>query len=368
MKVPIFSAFHTGKRISFHRTARQTSYEPDIPRPQANPGVETRNKNDSTILAEGLFLVPVHSHLCPHRDFSGKLNITLRKPFVLTHEFACLAEQHTHPFLGRRAHGRSSCSVASSYGLSSHELITSSERWGPERLQLTLTLVLAESSIELVPYEIAGHPSVVAAARRKKTSPGRIILDQTYHHGAILKLPEHGIGRGRPDIVHSSLLLALASPLNMDGGLQCFVHTLDDHVITVQPNARLPKTSERFVSLLEQLYEKRRVPPLGPKLMILERLSLKDLLEKVGPDAVIALTTQGIKSTMEEIARMAARLEKPVTLVGGFSQGHFSRKTLQLASDKYRIDSRNLEASTVVSRMIYDYEKAIGLQRFRSEN
>jgi len=233
---------------------------------------------------------------------------------------------------------------------------------------LTLTLVLAESSIELVPYEIAGHPSVVAAARQKKTDPRRIILDQTYHHGAILRLREHGIGRGRPDIVHSCLLLAQASPLNMEGELQCFVHTRDDRVITVRANARLPRNSERFTSLLEQLYEESRVPPTGPALMSIERLSLKRLLEKAKLDAVIALTTQGVESSMEDVARKAAQSRNPAILIGGFSHGHFSPKTLQLAHDKYRIDSRSLEASTVVSRAIYDYEKAIMLKRFVSEN
>lgn len=233
---------------------------------------------------------------------------------------------------------------------------------------MTLTLVLAESSIELVPYEIAGHPSVVAAARRKKTTSHRMILDQTYHHGAILKLPEHGVGRGRPDIVHSCLLIALASPLNMEGELRCFVHTRDDHVITVHANARLPRNSERFESLLEQLYEKSRVPPTGPALMSIERLSLKRLLEKAKPDAVIALTTEGVKSSMEDVARKAAQSNSPVILVGGFGHGHFSPKTLQLASEKYRINSRSLEASTVVSRAIYDYEKTIGLKRSESEN
>ena len=233
---------------------------------------------------------------------------------------------------------------------------------------MTLTLVLAESSIELVPYEIAGHPSVVATARRKKMNPRKLVLDQTYHHGAILKLPEHGVGRGRPDIVHSCLLLALASPLNMEGKLQCFVHTRDDHAITIQANARLPRNSERFTSLLEQLYEKSRVPPTGPALMAIERSSLKQLLEKAKPEAVIALTSQGVKLSMEDVARKAVRSSDPAFLIGGFGHGHFSQKTLRLAPDKYCIDSRSLEASTVVSRAIYDYEKAVRLKRYASEN
>ncbi|TMI50430.1 hypothetical protein E6H22_01350 [Candidatus Bathyarchaeota archaeon] len=81
---------------------------------------------------------------------------------------------------------------------------------------LTLTLILAESSIELVPNEIAGHPAILSWARRKKKDPHRLILDQSYHHSAILRLGGSGVGRGRPDIAHFSLLVALGSPLTLN--------------------------------------------------------------------------------------------------------------------------------------------------------
>jgi len=51
-------------------------------------------------------------------------------------------------------------------------------------------------------------------------------------------------------------------------------------------------------------------------------------------------------------------------LVGGFPVGHFSDQTMKMASGKFRIDRRRLEAWTVVGRAIYDYEKAIGTERF----
>src|SRR3989442_15968642 len=98
-----------------------------------------------------------------------------------------------------------------------------------------LTLILADSSIERVPNEITGHPAILKSAERKKKDPRQLILDQSYHHSAILRLGKSGIGRGRPDIVHFCLLLALGSPLNLDNQLTCFVHTRDDQVITIDP-------------------------------------------------------------------------------------------------------------------------------------
>jgi len=227
-----------------------------------------------------------------------------------------------------------------------------------------LTLILAESSIELVPNEITGHPAILKWAERKKKDPRQLILDQSYHHSAILRLGKSGIGRGRPDIVHFCLLLALGAPLNSDNQLTCFVHSRDDHVITIDPRARLPRNTDRFTALIEQLYQTSVVPSTGPPLMKLRRESLKDLLNKISPDSIVALTSVGSPKPMEVVAAGLQEAKRPVLLVGGFPVGHFSDQTMKMASGKFRIDRRRLEAWTVVGRAIYDYEKAIGTERF----
>lgn len=227
-----------------------------------------------------------------------------------------------------------------------------------------LTLVFAESSIELVPNEIVGHPTVTSSARRKNKRPSDLVLDQSYHHSAILRLRRAGNERGRPDIAHFSLLMALGSPLNMDGHLQCYVHTRSDEVIIVNPKSRLPRNTDRFTSLLEQLYSQKVVPSSGTPLLSLKQKSLSSLMSELAPDLVVALTTEGGPESMETVGSELARASKPLVLVGGFSTGHFSRKTVDLSSKQYRIDRRHLEAWTVVGRCIYDYEQAIGLKRF----
>ena len=228
---------------------------------------------------------------------------------------------------------------------------------------MTLTLVLVESSIELVPNEIAGHPSVRAQAVRKQKDPIELILDQSYHHAAILKLG-HPAGRGRPDIAHFSLLTALGSPLNLDQKLQCFIHTRDDQVITVDPSARLPRNTDRFTSLLEQLYEEKVVPKIGTPLMSMKKQTIQGLLRQLPADLIVALTVNGSPMEMSAVAGELSRAENPVLLVGGFPVGDFSPSTVRSSSRQYRIDRRQLEAWTVVGRAIYDYEKSIGLRRF----
>jgi len=189
-------------------------------------------------------------------------------------------------------------------------------------------------------------------------------LDQSYHHSAILRLGKSGVGRGRPDIVHFSLLVALGSPLNADNQLNCFVHTRDDHVISIDPRTRLPRNTDRFTALIEQLYQDSVVPSSGPALLKLKKESLKSLLSTILPDSLVALTTLGSPKPMEAVAEGLRQSDRPVLLVGGFPTGHFSDGTMKLAFEKNRVDRRNLEAWTIVSRAIYDYEKAVGTRRF----
>ncbi len=223
---------------------------------------------------------------------------------------------------------------------------------------MVLSLVLAESSLELVPNELNNHSAILSWARRKRKTPAELILDQTYHHAAILRLPHRGAGRGRPDIIHLSLLLALGSPLSLEGHLRCYVHTRDNHLITISPRVRLPRNTDRFVALVEQLYKERAVPPTGPPLLSLSKMSLPEILDKLGADMTVALTTQGAPRLMADIAQSMVGYKRPVLLVGAFPEGHFSNTTLQAADATYRIDRRRLEAWTVVARAVYDFETA----------
>ena len=90
-----------------------------------------------------------------------------------------------------------------------------------------IRLILAESSIELVPRDIIGHPSVLKTAKRRGKKPTEILLDISLHYHAMKKLRDRH-KRGRPDIVHVSLLEALSSPLNLEGKLEVIVHTISD--------------------------------------------------------------------------------------------------------------------------------------------
>ena len=75
-----------------------------------------------------------------------------------------------------------------------------------------LSLILAESSLELIPKELQNHNSVTSHSKKLGKKPSEILLDNSWHFGA-MKGIHNEIKRGRPDLVHFSLLEATTIPL-----------------------------------------------------------------------------------------------------------------------------------------------------------
>ena len=229
-----------------------------------------------------------------------------------------------------------------------------------------LIFILAESALETIPKDLWRHSAVKQHSKKRRKLPQLLLLDRSYHHAAMKTLPENE-KRGRPDIVHFALLEALGSPLNKERLLRVYVHTVNDHVIKVKPEARLPRNFNRFVGLMEQLFELGRTPPSGPGLLQLEHKTMPQLLHEVKPDYVMAFSRKGMPHPLEEAILRLSERERPAVFVGGFPHGRFSEKTVKLANEVVRIDPDMLETWTVTSRVIYEYERAISLSKKRLE-
>jgi rRNA small subunit pseudouridine methyltransferase Nep1 len=229
-----------------------------------------------------------------------------------------------------------------------------------------LTLVLVESALEPIPEQLWKHPVVQKYARQRRKHPRHIVLDRSYHHSA-MKTLELSEKRGRPDIVHFALLEALGSPLNREKLLQVYVHTLNDYVMTVNPETRLPRNCNRFVSLMEQLFELGRIPPDQTEalLLTLKRQDITQLMSEIKPSYILALSRIGKPLTLEATVSKLAPQEKPTVLVGGFPHGHFSKTTVKLADELICIDTEMLETWTVTSRVVYEFERSLSLPRKR---
>jgi rRNA small subunit pseudouridine methyltransferase Nep1 len=218
-----------------------------------------------------------------------------------------------------------------------------------------LNLVLTESALELVPKEIRGSPPVISDARRRGLDSSEILLDRSFHHPAMGRLKD-SVKRGRPDLVHVALLAVTGTPLYLEGKVRVYVHTYPDVVLELEEKTRIPKSYFRFRGLVEKALVE--MPEDG--LVRAYQANLRDLFRKiVKPDEVVGLSTQGKGTDLEVLAKEVLDRKNPAILVGGFPHGHFSPGTLQLVDRLVRIGSKALEAHVVVSRLVYEVEKAL---------
>lgn len=220
-----------------------------------------------------------------------------------------------------------------------------------------LTLVLAEAEVERMPAELCNHLAVIAHARQRGKQPRQILLDSNYHHAAMTHLPE-GRRRGRPDITHLFLLTALESIVNKQGQLSILIHTRHNQMITVSPKTRIMRNYERFLGLLEQLFENHVVPDKKqPLLSLQENISLKQVIEEQGADRVIALSTEGTPMVLQQyftsLKKQKAR--HLLFVIGGFPSGQFHIDINTITNEVISLYSEMLPAWTVASELLVNY-------------
>jgi len=220
-----------------------------------------------------------------------------------------------------------------------------------------LTLMLAEAEVELMPPELTRHPAVIAHARQRKKHPTQILLDSNYHHAAMTTLPE-GRRRGRPDITHLFLLTALESIANKQGQLHIIVHTRNNGVITVNPETRIMRNYERFLGLIETLFEKQVVPDeKHPLLSLRQNIPLKQAVEEVQADRVIAFSKDGSSVILPDYFKELKKQKKHhlLCIIGGFPSGTFHTDLTTITTDIFSLYPDMLPAWTVASEILVNY-------------
>lgn len=223
-----------------------------------------------------------------------------------------------------------------------------------------LTLLLADSELELVPEELKMHPAVQAAARRRAARAARTLLDSSAHHAAMRSLPE-AERRGRPDLVHLFLLTALDSVLNLDGGLRVLVHTRHDELLTVRPETRIMRSYDRFVGLMEQLFREGAVGPrgAGPLVTLEPKVPLAEAVKRAGAQRRIALDPGGRRVALaEELPRLAREHASVAVILGGFPHGGFRQPVASIADEVWSLHEASLSVWVAAAEVLVNWENA----------
>jgi len=219
-----------------------------------------------------------------------------------------------------------------------------------------ISLILSESSLELVPSELKHHPSVISHARKLGKHPSEILLDNSWHFAA-MKGIKNEMKRGRPDLIHFSILEATTIPLYLQNKMKLFVHTTDDKVIYFGQNIHVPKSYHRFEGLIEKLYQEKKIIANNDVLLEIKEKTFSELLDEINPSKVIGFSTKGTLSSYEKIAAKIS--DDTCIVIGGFQKGHFSDSIENKISDLYSIGDESFEGHVIVARILYECEKTI---------
>ena len=225
--------------------------------------------------------------------------------------------------------------------------------------------MLVEAALETLPRKMWSLPSIRLYARARRKRPEQVLLDRSFHHRGMLGL-EDAERRGRPDLVHFSLLEAMDTPLFRSTKLQVYVHTYDDFIITFDRSIRLPKSSHRFTGLIEHVFEEdvRRGSMLGvnsSRLIQIRSQTFGELVEQTSPSVVIGLTTLGEMIPGSRLSQEVISSQKPMIVVGGFPKGHFTGRIGDHLTSERSIHPSSLDAHVVIARVIYDIERLFRL-------
>jgi rRNA small subunit pseudouridine methyltransferase Nep1 len=246
-----------------------------------------------------------------------------------------------------------------------------------------ISLVIAEAAIETVPIQIIDHPSVRNHAKRTGRRSNETLLDRSYHHSAMIHADlKSEWKRGRPDIVHFALMEALSTPLFLRRRLKVHLHTINNNLISIGENVRIPKSYFRFEALMIDLFKKKVIMPDNDAgysdeannnsnednahknilLQLHEDMTLSEVIQKmIRPSTVIGLSTVGVQKSAQSIVEQNVSAEDTncAFVIGGFARGHFSNDTTAYLKRLYSIGHYRLEAHVVIARIIYECEKIL---------
>ncbi|UCC19401.1 MAG: hypothetical protein JSV62_15055 [Promethearchaeota archaeon] len=218
---------------------------------------------------------------------------------------------------------------------------------------MPLILILVECGIELLPKVIRNHPAV-----KKNLSSGIYssqLLDNALHFSAMKNLKNRD-KRGRPDIIHSCLLNALGSPLNKNGNLILYIHTINNKIFEFNPKIRIARNFNRFKGLMAKLLIDGSIETENSKLIAPFKGNLKELISKFENPEVYLFSSKGKLIDNHKELFVEDLAKNYIIIIGGFQKSSFSEDIVNLSENSFSISKHSLDAWVATNRIITYYE------------
>ncbi|MEM0449075.1 MAG: hypothetical protein QW520_04570 [Methanomassiliicoccales archaeon] len=213
-----------------------------------------------------------------------------------------------------------------------------------------ISLVLVDAELERIPGHCPAHSMPRVCGVEKGDLEQVLVLD-SYIHRHILEGLESGSRRGRPDIVHSFLLLAQDSRPRREGWLRSYVHTRADEVIQVGPEFMPERNYMSFLAQVSELLSQGTWGEGEKGMSLRENLTLTDLLKELNPDLCVALSPHGDCKEPKKALR-GAKEKHLAILIGGFPEGDYRSPVYQLADVVLSLGEELLTVPDVTSQVL----------------
>ena len=230
-----------------------------------------------------------------------------------------------------------------------------------------LSFILTEAALETIPDTLQKHPATINYAKKIGRPVYEILLDKSYHYSSMRDKKIDMIWkRGRPDIVHLCLMSVLSTPLFLNNLVTVYIHTVNDAVIFIGEQVRLPKSYERFEGLMIKLFRDKKIKDeIDDRVLLRIEKSVtfgRLVDEYIRPSRIIGLSSTGIfkhlKTIIDDNMDHKSK-EKIAFVVGGFQSGDFSHEIRERFHMTYSISKEKLEAHVVLARLAYECEKLL---------
>ncbi|EJW84486.1 hypothetical protein WUBG_04606 [Wuchereria bancrofti] len=158
----------------------------------------------------------------------------------------------------------------------------------------------------------------------------------------------------RPDILHQCLLMLLDSPLNRANLLQIYVHTVNNVLIEVNSQIRIPRTFDRFCGLMVQLLHKLSIRAADSSVKLLKVIKNPVSIHlPTGCRKVLASYQAPEYMNCTQFAKSAGN--KPIAVViGGFAKG---KTTVDYTEEEVKLSNFPLSAALMCSKLTSSFEE-----------
>ncbi|MHA1213681.1 MAG: hypothetical protein ACTSPG_00110 [Candidatus Hodarchaeales archaeon] len=198
---------------------------------------------------------------------------------------------------------------------------------------MKVTFVLIHSALELIPERLRNHRLIRHEWKQNLKKKKRGVLLDVAAHGPLLENLEDSNQRGRPDIIHHSLLNLMYSPLFKSSEVEAIIHTRNDYCINIPSNWRVPVNYSRFCGLFAQLLWNKRVPLTGDPLLQVNTCTFEDLLQKFQNNQIFLCESINFNTNINlniEYLHNISFDKSLVFLIGAFQSGQLPQKVIKI--------------------------------------